>query len=347
MKQTLLSFIVINSLMLIFSTVTWAETKIVGYIPAYKGLKHRIDNAQLSKLTHINISFLNPDMNGVLLHGNDMACMTNDTKENITRNELLYAVNKIHQAGAKALISIGGGVLPHCSGNWLKLLNPEHRDSLVNNFLRFVDKFNLDGLDVDIEGELLTKIHNSGNYVPFIKALSFELQKRNKLLTVATASYEGGSVPVSSLPYFDFVNIMSYDQVGPTWGEVGNEHASYQHALNEIILWKKLGLTKDKLVLGVPFYGYGFGRYKGVYSFNELLKRFGNKVITDDVIGELCTDCDYLTFNSNNTIKAKTKLALQQGTGVMIWELTHDAKGQHSLLNTIHNQVQTFKKQSN
>ncbi|NQZ21066.1 MAG: glycosyl hydrolase family 18 [Colwellia sp.] len=344
MKQTLLSFIVINTLMFIFSTVSWAETKIVGYIPAYKGLKQSIDNAQLNKLTHINISFLNPDMNGVLIHGNVMACMANDTKENITGSELLYAVNKIHQAGAKVLISLAGGVLPHCSGNWSKLLNPEHRDSLINNLLRFVDKFNLDGLDIDIEGELLTKIDNSGNYLPFIKALSFELKKRNKLLTVATASYEGGSVPVSSLPYFDFVNIMSYDQVGPTWGQVGKEHASYQHALNEIILWKKLGLSKNKLVLGVPFYGYGFGRYKGEYSFNELLNRFGNKVINNDVIGELCADCDYVTFNSINTITAKTKLALQQGTGVMIWELTHDTKGQHSLLNAIHSQVQAFKK---
>ena len=346
MKQTLLSFIVISSLMFIFSTVSWAEIKIVGYIPAYKGLKQSIDNAQLNKLTHINISFLNPDMNGVLLHGNAMACMANDTKENITRSELIYAINKIHQAGAKVLISVGGGVLPHCSGHWPKLLAPENRDSLLNNLLRFVDNFNLDGLDIDIEGDLLTKIDNSGNYVPFIKALSFELKKRQKLLTVATASYEGGSVPTSSLPYFDFVNIMSYDQIGPTWGQVGDEHSSYQHAVKEINLWKSRGLRKNQLVLGVPFYGYGFGSYTDVYSFKELLERFGNVVVDKDVIGRICADCDYVTFNSIETIKAKTELALHQGTGIMIWELTHDAKGQYSLLNANHSQVQAFKKQS-
>jgi len=333
--------------MFIFATVSWAETKIVGYIPAYKGLKQSIDSAQLDKLTHINISFLNPDMNGVLLHGNVMACMANDTRENITRDELSYAVNKIQQAGAKALISLGGALLPSCAGNWPTLLKPNHRNSLVKNLLHFVDKFNLDGLDIDIEGVVLTDIDKSGNYMPFIKDLSIELKKRKKLLTVATASYEGGSVPISSLPYFDFVNIMSYDQLGPTWGQIGDEHSSYQHAIKEINLWKSRGLRKNQLVLGVPFYGYGFGSYKGGYSFNELLMRFGNKVINEDVIGELCAECDYVTFNSINTITAKTKLALQQGTGVMIWELTHDAKEQYSLLSAIHNQVQEFKKQSN
>lgn len=213
-----------------------AETKVIGYIPAYKGLSAVANKTDFSKITHLNLSFLNPNSNGAITSGGNPVCM-----EGGSASELHYVIQKAHENNVKVLVSLAGGVIPGCSGNWETLLLPANRQTLVNNLVQFVNDFNLDGIDVDLEGVILTNIDNAGNYTPFIQALSSALKPAGKLLTSATASYNGGMVPTSSLPYFDFVNIMSYDAIGPGWGTPGIEHSSYDQAVANINTWKARG----------------------------------------------------------------------------------------------------------
>lgn len=318
----------------LLSTAALAETKVIGYIPAYKGLQAVANKTDFTKITHLNLSFLNPNSSGAITSNGTPVCM-----EGGNASELNYVVQKAHQNNVKVLVSLAGGVIPGCSGNWETLLQPANRQTLVNNLLQFVSDFNLDGIDVDLEGVILTNIDNAGNYTPFIQALSNSLKPAGKLLTSATASYNGGMVPVSSLPYFDFVNIMSYDAIGPGWGTPGIEHSSYDQAVANINTWKARGLTKEKLVLGVPFYGYGFGNYGGSYTINDIVNQYGAAAAQQDVIGNVCVGCSYITYNGLPTIRNKTRLALQQGSGVMIWELSQDATGANSLLSVINSEI--------
>ena len=318
----------------LLSTVALAQTKVIGYIPAYKGLQAVANKTDFTKLTHLNLSFLNPNASGAITSNGTPVCM-----EGGNASELNYVVQKAHQNNVKVLISLAGGVIPGCSGNWETLLQPANRQNLVNNLLQFVSDFNLDGIDVDIEGVILTNIDNAGNYTPFIQALSNGLKPAGKLLTTATASYNGGMVPTSSLTYFEFVNIMSYDAIGPGWGTPGIEHSSYDQAVANINTWKARGLTKNKLVLGVPFYGYGFGNYGGSYTISDIINQYGVSALQQDVIGSVCVGCSYITYNGIPTIRNKTRLALQEGTGVMIWELSQDATGSNSLLAAINGEI--------
>ena len=112
----------------------------------------------------------------------------------------------------------------------------------------------------------MTRIDKEGNYTPFIRELSAALRSRSKLLTSATGSYEGGMVPDASLPYFDLIGIMSYDAIGPTWGTPGDEHASYEQAEKDLRLWLGKGVPANRLALGLPFYGRGFGSYRKSWS---------------------------------------------------------------------------------
>lgn len=315
------------------TSLAQAQTKVVGYIPSYKNMPAVIDRTDLSKLTHLNLSFLNPNASGAFTSGGNPVCM-----EGASASDISYVVNKAHQAGVKVLVSVAGGVIPACSGNWQTLLQPANRATIVNNLLQFVNTFNLDGLDIDIEGQVLTNIDNARNYTPFIQALRNGLPA-GKLLTSATASYVGGMVPTSSLPYFDFVNIMTYDAIGPGWGPAGAEHSPYSMAVSDINIWKARGLTKQKMVLGVPFYGYGFNGYAAAYDFNSIVSQFGAGAAQADVIGTRCAGCSYITYNGIPTIRAKTQLALQEGSGVMIWELSQDVAGANSLLSAIHSQI--------
>jgi GH18 family chitinase len=317
-----------------------AKPVVIGYVPAFRAMAATIDATDLSLVTHINISFLNPDANGALVKNEAMLCMPDAVGASTTANDLRYVINKAHQANVKVLVSVAGGVIPSCSGDWNSLLHTTNRQAFVDNLIKFVDDFNLDGLDVDLEGDVLTKIDKAGDYTPFIKALSEQLKTRNKLLSCATASYEGGMIPVSSIPYFDYVNIMSYDAIGPSWGVPGVEHSTYAQAVNDVNLWKSRGLSQEKLVLGVPFYGYGFGTYSANYSFKEILSKLGAENSDKDLIGTACATCSYVTYNGLSTIKNKTRLALQNGAGIMIWELSQDAAGSSSLLKAINTEMQ-------
>ena len=316
-----------------------AEPKVIGYIASFTDMKAAIDKTDLSKLTHINLSFTNPNAEGKLVDGSVMTCMPGRSGGNVSVAEVRYVIDKAQAAGVKVLASVAGGVIPDCSGNWETLLQPANRQTTVDNLIAFMDEFGLDGLDIDIEGVLLTNIDNAGNYTPFIQALSAQLIARQKLLTCATASYVGGMIPVSSIPYFDFVNIMAYDGIGPSWGPAGVQHLSYSMAVDHVNLWINRGLTKEQLVLGVPFYGYGFGSYKSDYTYASILAEFGADAANKDLIGSACAGCNYITYNGAATIKAKTQLGLDQGSGIMIWELSQDAAGVNSLLKVIDDEI--------
>ena len=320
-----------------------AQTKVVGYIPASKGLRAVTDRTDFTKLTHLNLAFANPNAAGVLLNGRNPVCMDGATGADID-----YVVSRAHAAGVKVLVSVAGGVVPtrECGTDWASMLTPARRGTIVNNLLQFVNTFNLDGIDIDIEGGLLDGADRAGNYTPFIQALRSGLAS-GKLLTAATASYVGGMVPVSSFPYFDFITLMSYDTVGPGWGTAGAEHSTLAKAESDIALWVDRNLPKEKIILGVPFYGYGFGGFDrdledGVngsgYAFSEIVGLSASNS-QNDLIGVACAGCSYITYNGIPTIRAKTRLALAQTGGVMIWELAHDGAGAYSLLNVIDTEI--------
>jgi chitinase len=313
----------------------FAKTKVVGYLPAYKGLLENVNTAQLMKLTHLNIAFINPDKSGNFFSGKQFTCTNTKYVQKLSKKELDEAIALAHQADVLVSFSIGGALMPPCAGNWRSLIQPESLDKTVDGLIQIVDDFNLDGLDFDIESKLLTGMIKDNNYLPFIQSLSKKLKKRNKILSAATGSYQGGMISTVSLPYFDYVSLMSYDAIGPTWGQAGVEHATIEQSRRDITLWLERGLKKEQLVLGLPLYGYGFGKYHANYSFALIMSEFRQSTKREDLIGNACAGCDYITYNGPITIAAKTNLALKKGSGVMVWELTQDTKDSSSLLHII------------
>ena len=307
--------------------------KVVGYVPAFKAdMPGIVDRVDLKQLTHLNIAFLNPDSEGNLVQNGKPVCMGM-----AQASDLQAVVRKAHKTGVKVLVSLAGGEIPACSGNWQDLLQPASRPRLVKNLLGFVQQFKLDGIDVDLEGALLTAIDKDGNYTPFVQALRQGL--KGQLLTAATATYEGGMVPVSSLPSFDFVTLMAYDAIGPGWGKAGDEHAPYAMAQSHMEVWKSRGLPKEKMVLGLPLYGYGFNGYDQNYDVSAIVTQFGAAATQSDVVGTRCATCAYINYNGIPTIRAKTRLALKEGAGVMVWELSQDASGRNSLMAVIRAEI--------
>ena len=299
----------------------------IGYVAAFKGLDRIVESGGLQHYTHLNLAFANPDSTGAFERRGALACAPAGDRRMVSRRSLRKLVAAGQRAGARVLVSIGGGVIPQCSGDWAKLLEPASRGKIVRGLMRLVDFYRLDGVDVDLEGELMTRIDRAGNYTPFVAELSAALRSRSKLLTAATATYDGGMVPDSSLRFFDLIGIMSYDAIGPSWGTAGDEHSSFAQAKAHLDFWIAKGVARDRLALGLPFYGYGFGRFRPNYALHDIAAEFGPAALALDVVGRRCAGCDYVTFNGLSTLRSKARLAGAEGVGIMVWEIDQDLPG--------------------
>ncbi len=135
------------------------------------------------------------------------------------------------------------------------LLNETNRAGFVRKLVDYVSNHDLDGLDVDIEGPAINK-----DYGVFVADLSKELKPRGKLLTAALSKgYGGAQVPDSVFKQLDFVNIMAYDGAGYWIPNRPVSTSSFDYTKDNVTYWLDRGLPKSKAMLGVPFYGYGFG----------------------------------------------------------------------------------------
>jgi len=299
---------------------------VVGYIAAFKGIDREMQQRGLDRYTHLMLAFVNPTPTAEVVASGGLACSPTgpDSSVMVSDAQLRTLVTDAHRDRTKVIASLGGAVIPPCGGDWAQLLAPNMRARLVANLIGMVDRYDLDGLDIDLEGELMTGIDKAGNYTPFVRALADALHARGKILSAATGSYPGEMLPDASLPFFDLIGIMSYDQVGPTWGDPGAEHSTYAQALADLTLWIGKGVPARKLALGMPFYGRGFGSYRPGWSMQDIVDQFGDHQLNADVAGQRCGGCSYITYNGLPTLERKAELAGAWGAGVMVWEVGQD-----------------------
>lgn len=291
---------------------------VVGYVPSWKNVQSIIDNTDLNILTHLNIAFFSPNASGNMMANGQPVC------SDATTSEINYVVNAAHQKGVKVCASIAGGSTPNCSGNLVTLLQSGNRANFISKLVAFANYYNLDGIDVDIEGNTLITVKNAGTYTPFIQELRAALNPLGKLVTAASAGYTSGMIPASSFAYFDYVHIMSYDN---NWGGTGN-HSTYDDALVHIKRFLDQGCPAGKLTLGVPFYGYqGAVQEVNSASFKAIVAQYPAAAYVDTYAG--------YKYNGITAIEAKTRYAKTHIAGVMIWELEQDAPGEFSLLKAI------------
>lgn len=305
-------------ILLILATVNplHAQFKVIGYIWSRANMVQDLKKVDLGKITHLNIAFINPNPDGVF---KDVPGL--DT-----------VVQMAHQRNIKVLLSCGGG---SSHAYYAKLLGEEHRKALVTNFIAVVDKYNLDGIDVDLEGADI-----DANYEAFVVGLKKQLSKRKKLLSAAVAWWTRDRITNLALSQFDFINIMAYDKTGPWKPEVPGQHAPISYAMDHLDYWhKERGMKKTSLNLGLPFYGYGFGDLPGKdktfrqLSWQDVQTRFPDRMDYDEIV--LPANGGTIYYNGKNTIKDKTILATKDGGGVMIWQLLYDSQNENSLLSLI------------
>ncbi len=298
--------------------MTQAKSRVVVYLPQYRGsLAAWAQKLDFSSVTHIDLAFATYAADGTLSYADPA---------------LDSFVAAAHAKGVKVSIVIGGSAtINGLDAATAALIAPAGRSGFVQKIEDYLASHDLDGVDVDFEGQGVTS-----DYEGFVTALSTALRGQGKLTTAALARWFEGNVTTAALLSFDFVNVMVYYQTDPDNSLSplpADALADDQAALD---FWVARGLSKDKAVFGVPFYGYLWKNAGSALptqlSYADILARYGAANAQNDVITQ---GADVLLLNGQKTIAAKAKLSEQYG-GIMAWELGQDSVGPGSLLSAIH-----------
>ncbi|HHW47300.1 MAG TPA: glycoside hydrolase [Clostridiaceae bacterium] len=194
-------------------------------------------------------------------------------------------INEMHKMGVK--------VVPFLSNHWDRNKGKkalENRAVLAQQIADAVKKYNLDGVNVDIEN--VTE-NERDIYTDFVRILRSKLPS-NKEVSVAVApnpynatkGWQGSYDYASLAKYSDYLMIMAYDEhyqggaPGPV-ASAGFVEASIKYALQRV--------PKEKIVLGIPFYGryWKNGTSYGGYGINaehveRLIAKYNGYVIFDE-----------------------------------------------------------------
>ena len=274
----------------------------------------QVANINFEGITHLNYAFANPDSSG-----------------NFPYDACLDSLAKIaHKNGVRIFASIGGGSAP---AYYSKLLQEGNRTRLIGKLTRMAIDYNLDGIDVDLEGDRI-----DDNYEKFVVELATALKPANKMMTAAIATVYKDKFTDKALSQFDYVTIMTYDKTGPWRPEQPGHHSPYSMAVEDLDYWANTRkLDRKKLFLGLPFYGYSFGP-QGASSmmYKDIVSTFPKSEKKDEL---KMPDGSTLYYNGIPTIQKKVQLAKKNAGGIMFWHIGGDAAGDKSLIGVINKEA--------
>ncbi len=372
-----------------------AEPRVVMYFTEWSvyDRNYHVHEIPAEKITHINYGFVKIVDGQVTLFDNYAAidkAYPGDTWEKETLRGNFNQLQKLKKKHPhlKVLLSVGGWTL---SGPFSDVaLEEKSRTKFALSAVQLMQKYGFDGLDIDWEypvsgGEAgnKTRKEDKVNYTLLLAELRKQLNtagekdKKTYLLTIAAPA---GPSTMQNLELdkvakiCDWVNLMSYDFHG-TWEKVTNHHAAlYPSKLDPVAenkalcvdaavqAYLKAGVPSEKLVVGVPFYGRGWGGVKvaadglhqaaagptpkgtweqGNWDAKDILNNVSKKAklfrdpdskapwLFDEKTGT------FITFDDATSLKFKGEyIAEKKLGGVMIWEASGDTKD-HVLLNAL------------
>jgi GH18 family chitinase len=299
-------------------------TRVVGYLPSYR--VSWMNQGLWGGYTHLVLAFFNPDSAGHFTGS-------------FTEEQMQAIRDSATAHGVKVLASLGGGGNP-AHKIWGDLMSSARTAELADSVASLVEQYGLDGVDVDLEYVYDTTGYQTAfdtRYGAVIAAMRTALP--GKLLTAATARWVGAKFTDDALAAFDFINSMSYDAKG-TWTSPG-EHSPMSQSLGDLQYWNiTRAVPADKIVLGLPFYGYRWKRVDGALTgtsavTNAEVHNFYPSHLSSDYFADTVgTQVATISWNSHATIDAKSCLARGYG-GAMVWEIGQDAPGDLGALQVI------------
>lgn len=290
--------------------------KTVGYLPSYRE-SFTNTNIQWDMLTHLNLSFARVNADGSL----------NDTQ---VRDKFLYTARDGHSKGVYVLLSLGGG--DGSKEFSTALLSAEGRQNIIRSTLQTVKDLSLDGVDVDYEDWGWNDTENNRKKSDALNELlqGFrEAMDKNMLLTAALFinALNYGWYTQSIINKLDYVTLMTYDKTGNWESSAIGPHAPYEYLTSTVEKGIALGIPKEKMLPGIPFYGRSFPDSNPTHSTTLNYSEITDKYIGSENKNELVIGNTKIYYDGLPMIKQKAEYVVtQQLGGVMLWEITQDSQ---------------------
>ena len=282
--------------------VYYCGTRVIGYYPNYRNVLSQLKYGNLTNVTYFSLS---PFADGGL------------DESNVDIPHMIALVDECHANGIEVSICVGGwgrsGYFPAMAAD------ADARANFGANLLQFCIDYELDGVDLDWEPVSTDTDRN--NYSLLVQELDDVLEPEGLLLTVAVASF-GSELRSWAFDSLDWIGVMAYD--------MGTPHSTFEDSVAALEHWESMGAAREKLVLGVPFYGR---KPNGdAYTYSYIINTYNPEPDVDEV--------DNIYFNGITTIKTKTEYVMDNGYGgIMIWEVGQDTFDETSLLVAIGDSV--------
>ena len=337
-----------------------SSRKIVGYYAAWAAYSGYFPNQiNANKLTHINYAFANISSDLKLTLG----------YPDIDQNNFKI-LNSLKQTNPnlKTLISVGGW---SWSGKFSDAaLTDASRTAFADSCVVFIKQYGFDGVDLDweypVSGGLATNLkrpEDKQNFTLLLQKIREKLDaqgaldNKHYLLTIAGgagSSYVQNVEMTKMSQYLDYATIMTYDLHG-MWDTYTDLHAplymnnditpqykaSVDSAVNE---WINASFPADKLVLGIPFYGYLFSSVNntnnGLYqsyagansiSYQSIVDNYLSKPTftryfhSQSMVPWLFDGSIFISYEDPQSISNKTDYIKSRSLGgAMVWELSQD-----------------------
>ena len=248
-----------------------------------------------------------------------------------SKSWLTMTTEAAHAHGAKALLSFLGTGGTHIRSLDTIMGNPTLRASLITNLLKFMADYGFDGLDIDWESYEMPLGTHSQKLDVFLRELRARMPA-GKLLTIDggfSGTYNYPDIPVSTVTdgIIDWVNVMAYDLWEQPPAPDPAYHSWYEHVVILVNKWINAGFPRDKLVLGVPFYGKDHTRRPFLYRDivdtldpapdQDLAYGLGTLKGTS---GAQEPVVDPLWWNGSDTCRRKAQLVLNERLGGAYYE---------------------------
>lgn len=334
----------------VFST-SFERAWVGGYIVGYQRAMYPVGEVDFSTVTHLMVGRLTPNANGTVNRHFDI----DDTNGPIWAQQASVAA---HAGGAKAILMVGG------AGEYAGFVgaaSPANRATFVANLIDAMDDLGYDGLDLDWEP---LPESDRPNFTALAQAL--RAARPNLLLTVpigwVNANFAQTPEPFwgQIAPLFDQINVMTYDMAGAwdgwqSWhssaltGNGGNTPSSVESSVD---FYRRSGVPRTRLGIGIPFYGACWRGVTGPRLFGGTLVASDNDMGYRDIVQGYYSaavrqwddaakmpylssnaplgaqQCNFVSYDDEQSIAAKGAFVKANGLGgTIVWTISQGHLG--------------------
>ena len=305
-----------------------------------------ISDFGLDTLDILNCAFLYFDNQGRITGGEGYA------------NSLASFIERAHARGDRVIASIGAQGTNTIQ--YIKTISesPALIENFAENLLQYVIDTKLDGIDMDWE---TPGSSHAKNYTKLMKVIYEKFKAYDDELLITSAI---GAGPwqykyydlVNSNKYHDYINMMSYDMQSSSVSTF--QSALYPSSQGRCLtvdcsvsrtvgLYNSVGITNDRIIIGIPFYGRKFSASEGAgkagsasgavnqSTINSYLYKNGEYVSGIEFWDDECkvpyiyiaSEKLFVSYENPRSIQEKMKFVGEQNlAGVMFWQNGQDYK---------------------